>query len=134
MELNIPDIIAHPDIYLIGRENFGEIENKVANMICKSAEKYNIPIEINMAQIFNKTYRENGILNDDPLEMQKKRLSKVPYPRREFWEVASKYNVKVLYGLDVHHRTQILHWNELRELANEIVGEETIKKLSFIEE
>ena len=39
MQLNIPNIIAHPDIYMMSRENFGDIEEKVAHMICKSAEK-----------------------------------------------------------------------------------------------
>ena len=39
-KLGMPDIIAHPDIYLMKREKFGEIENTVAHMICKTAEKY----------------------------------------------------------------------------------------------
>ena len=133
MELNIPDIIAHPDTYMINRKNFGEIENKVANMICRAAEKYDIPLEINLAQVFNETYYENRKLNNDSIEVQKKKLYKVPYPHKEFWKVATKYNIKVLYGIDVHHRGQISKWNELIELANEIIGEETIKKLSFIE-
>ena len=134
MELNIPDIIAHPDTYMVNREEFGEIEKKVANMICKSAEKYNIPLEINLAQIFNKTYYENKKRNNDPIEKQKEKLWKVPYPCKGFWEVAKNYNIKVLYGIDVHRRGQILLWNELVQLANEIIGEETIKKLNFIEE
>lgn len=134
MELDIPDIIAHPDTYMINRQSFGEIENKVANMICKAAEKYNIPLEINLAQIFNKTYYEDKKLNEDSIEKQKKKLSKVSYPCRGFWEVVSKYNINVLYGIDVHHRGQILRWNELVELANEIIGQDIIKKLNFIEE
>lgn len=133
MKLNIPDIIAHPDTYMVNRRNFGKIECKVANMICKSAEKYNIPLEINFAQIFNETYYENKKLNNESIERQKTKLSKVPYPRKEFWEIVAKYNVKVLYGIDVHHRGQILRWNELVELANEIIGKDTIKKLCFIE-
>ncbi len=133
MEMNIPDIIAHPDTYMINRNNFGKIENKVANIICETAEKYNVPLEINLAQIFNGTYYENRKLNNDSIEEQKKKLYKVPYPHKGFWKVAAKYNIKVLYGIDVHHRGQILRWNELIKLANEIIGEETIEKLSFIE-
>jgi len=56
MELNI---IAHPDTYMINRKKFGKIENKVANMICRATEKFNMPLEINLAQIFNETYYEN---------------------------------------------------------------------------
>lgn len=133
MELSIPDIIAHPDIYMCNREKFGQIETKVANTICRAAEKYKIPLEINLCQIFNETYYEGKKSNNDSLEKQKEKLSKVPYPRKEFWKVASNYNVKVLYGIDAHHREQITLWNELVQLANEIIGEETIKQLCFIE-
>lgn len=134
VELNIPDIIVHPDIYMHKRENFGEIESKVANMICKVVEKYNIPLEINLAKVFNETYYEKKELNNEPIEKQKEKLSKVVYPRKEFWEIATKYNIRVLYGIDAHHRGQILKWNELVELANEIIGQETINKLNFITE
>lgn len=134
VELNIPDVIAHPDVYMHKRENFGEIESKVANMICKVVEKYNIPLEINLAKVFNETYYEKKELNNEPIEKQKEKLSKVVYPRKEFWKIATKYNIRVLYGIDAHHRGQILKWNELVELANEIIGQETINKLNFITE
>ena len=134
VELNIPDVIAHPDVYMHKRKSFGEIESKVANMICKIAEKYNIPLEINLAQVFNKTYFEDKKLNNDPIEKQKERLSKVVYPRREFWEIVTKYNIRVLYGIDAHRRGQITKYKELVKLANEIIGQETINKLNFITE
>lgn len=128
MKLNIPDIIAHPDIYMLSRNNFGETEEKVANMICKSAEKYDIPLEINLCKLFNKTYI------DLPIEEQRKKLVNVKYPCKEFWNIAKNYDIKVLYGIDAHFGGQILCWNELVQLANEIIGEDTIKKLNFIEE
>ena len=134
MELNIPDIIVHPDLYMLNRNNFGDIERKVANKICKSAEKYNIPLEINLNNIFANTYYENRELNNLPIEKQKNKLINVKYPCREFWKVVTNYNIKVLYGIDTHHRGQILLWNELVDLANEVIGEETIRKLDFLEE
>lgn len=134
IELKIPDIIAHPDVYMHKRENFGEIESKVANIICEEAEKHNIPLEINLANIFNKTYFENQKLNNDSIEKQKERLSNAVYPRKEFWEIATNYNIKVLYGIDAHRRGQITKYKELIELANEIIGKDTIKKLNFIKE
>ena len=133
LELTIPDIIAHPDIYMSKRREFGETEKKVANIICKASEKYNIPLEINLNNIFQRTYNENRILNNLPLEEQRKKLINVQYPRKEFWEIASNYDVKVLYGIDAHYRGQIPVWNELVQLANEMIGEETICKLNFIE-
>lgn len=133
MELNLPDIIAHPDMYMLNRKNFGEIESKIANMICKSAEKYNIPLEINLNNIFANTYFENKKLNNESFERQKEKLKNVFYPCEKFWSIATQYDIKVLYGIDTHHKGQILLWYELIELANEIIGKETIKKLSFIE-
>ena len=134
MQLNIPDIIAHPDLFMLNKENFGEIEEKVANMICKAAEKYNIPLEINLNNIFANTYYENKILNNHSLEKQKEKLAKVKYPCKQFWEIATKYNIKVLYGIDTHHRGQILLWNELLELAKEVIGKDVLEKLDFVEE
>lgn len=134
MQLNIPDIIGHPDIYMLSRDDFGEVEEKVANMICKSAEKYNIPIEINLCKIFNKVFFEGKKLNNPSIEEQRNKLINVKYPCKEFWNIAKNYNIKVLYGIDAHFEGQILCWNELLQLANEIIGEDTIKELSFIEE
>ena len=134
MQLKIPDIIAHPDMYMLKGKNFGDIENKVAHMICKSAEKYKIPLEINLNNIFANTYYENKILNNEPIEKQKEKLANVAYPCKQFWEIASKYKIKVLYGLDAHHRTQISLWPTLLDFAKEILGEELIHKLNFIQE
>lgn len=134
MKKQIPDIIAHPDFYMLKRDRFGEIERRTAEKICKAAEKYNTPLEINLNKIFQKTYWDNKILNNNPIEEQRKKLNKVSYPCREFWEIASQYDIKVLYGLDVHHRGHILLFNELIELAYEIIGKETMGKLNFIEE
>lgn len=134
MELDIPDVIAHPDVFMNSRDNFGEIEAKVSNMICESAEKYNIPLEINMAKIFNSVFYEDKKIHVLPIDEQRKRLSKVKYPCKQFWDIAANYNVNVLYGIDVHHKGQITLFNELVQLANEIIGSETINKLNFIEE
>lgn len=133
MQLNIPDIIAHPDMYMVNRDKFGDIETEVANNICKCAEKYNIPLEINLNNIYKEIYFKNNKLNDLTNEVIKEKLKEVYYPCKEFWKIATKYNIKVLYGIDSHFRGQILLWNELIELANEIIGQETIEKMCFIE-
>lgn len=133
MELGIPNIIAHPDLFMYASYDFGEIEDKVSNMICESAEKYNIALEINLSNIFKQIYYENKEVNILPIEEQREKLKNVVYPRKEFWDIASNYNLKVLYGLDVHHRGQIPLFKELIQFANEIIGNETISKLNFIE-
>lgn len=133
MKLKLPNIIAHPDMYMMNRKEFGKIENEVAKIICESAEKYDIPLEINLNNIFAKTYYENRKLNNDNFEKQKEKLKNVFYPCKDFWKVASNYNIKVLYGIDTHHKGQIMLWNELIEFAKEIIGKETIEKLNFID-
>ena len=134
MKLGIPDIIAHPDLFMKSRKSFSKVEEEVANRICKAAQIYNVPLEINLNNIFSKTYYNGRKLNNLPLEQQRKKLEKVSYPCKNFWNIASNYNIKVLYGIDAHHRGQILYWNELVKLANEILGQEIISKLNFIEE
>lgn len=133
LELEIPDIIAHPDIYLSKREKFEEIEKEVAHTICKAAQKYKIPLELNLNNIFQRTYNEDRILNNDSIEKQLERLKTVQYPRAEFWEIVAEYEIDVLYGIDAHYRGQIEKWEELIELATVLVGKETIAKLNFIE-
>lgn len=133
MKLKLPNIIAHPDMYMMNRKEFGKIENEVAKIICESAQKYDIPLEINLNNIFAKTYYENRKLNNDSFEKQKEKLKNVFYPCKDFWKVASNYNIKVLYGIDTHHKGQIMLWNELIEFAKEIIGKETIEKLNFID-
>ena len=133
MELKIPNIIAHPDIYMMKGEKFGKIEEKVAHMICKSAEKYNIPLEINLNDIFYKTYFENKKLNNFSIEKQKEKLINVQYPCKDFWKVATNYKIKVVYGIDAHYKGQIALWNELLELAHQILGDEIINNLCFID-
>ena len=115
----LPDIIVHPDLYMLARETFGTNEEKVARMICKCAEEYDIPLEINLTEPH--LYLE-GIKN------------KVVYPCKEFWEVVSKYDIRVLYGIDAHYRGQIRNYEKSINLANEIIGKETIEKLNFIKD
>ena len=74
VELGIPDIIAHPDIYLFKIKEFGEVENKAAEIICEAAEKYDIPLEINLNKIFAETYYENKKINNLPIEKQKEKI------------------------------------------------------------
>lgn len=134
MELNIPDVIAHPDLFMNVRDEFGEVEEKISNMICKSAEKYDIPLELNINKIFKEIYYKGKGIDNLSEEQKKEKLKAARYPCKEFWKIAAKYNVRVIYGLDVHHKGQIPLFNELIKLANDFIGHETINKLNFIEE
>lgn len=132
LKLGLPDIIVHPDIYMFGQKTFGNLEEKTAHQLCQIAELYNIPLEINLAKICNSTYYKGKKFNNDPIAIQRVRAKKAVYPCQEFWSIASEYNIEVLYGLDVHHLGQISLFPNLITIANEMIGEDTIKKLKFI--
>lgn len=134
MSLCIPDIIAHPDVYMVGRKQFGKKEEAVAHMICQVAEKYQIPLEINLNRIYQRTYFQNEKFDELSDNEKEERLVKVAYPCKGFWKIVANYRVKVLYGIDVHHRNQIPYFENLQKLATKILGKETIQKLKFIED
>ena len=118
IEKSIPDIVVHPDLYMLSRNEFGKTEEEVAKIICSASEKYNIPLEINLTEAF-KCLSGLG--------------RKITYPCKQFWEIASNYDIKVLYGIDAHYKEQIRDYEDCIKLVNEIIGEETINKLNFIE-
>ncbi|MCI9365363.1 MAG: PHP domain-containing protein [Clostridia bacterium] len=132
MEYHIPNIIAHPDIFMLNSAKFGEIEEKITHKICKAVEKYNVPLEINLNKIYALKYYKNIDLDRLTKEERQKAFRKAKYPCREFWNIVKDYNIKVLYGIDAHHRGQILRWNELVEYGKEALGEEIISKLNFV--
>lgn len=134
MEYNIPDIIAHPDLFMYVRDEFGELEAKASNMICEAAEKYNVVLEMNLHDIFKKVYRKNVKQASLSIEEKRKRLKEVQYPCKEFWKIATNYDIKVVFGLDIHFGGEIPLMNEFVQFANEILGDEIISKLNFIEE
>ncbi|WP_416325744.1 histidinol-phosphatase [[Eubacterium] hominis] len=86
----LPDMIAHPDLYMFSKEEWTVACEQAAVTITKAAVEANIPLEINL----------NGIRYGYQQIGKEKRIT---YPYRRFWEVASRYPVKVVYGLDAHH-------------------------------
>lgn len=119
IELNIPDIVVHPDLYMLNREKFGPAEKEVAKIICSVAEKYDIPLEINLTE---------------PYMYLSKLKDTIKYPCSEFWKVVSNYNLRVIYGIDAHYREQIRQYEESIDMANKIIGKEIINKLIFCKE
>lgn len=88
-DLGLPDIIAHPDLFMFAKEEWSDACEKAAHIICESAQKHHIPLEVNL----------NG------LKYGKKQLGKeyrYTYPYRNFWLIAQNYKVDVVFGLDAH--------------------------------
>lgn len=117
MEKSLPDIVAHPDLFMLSSRTFGDAERQATEIICQTAEKTGIPLEINLGRVAN--------IVDCPQRY-------VEYPCREFWEIASNYKINVLYGIDAHTRHQIRVCDKSIKIANEIIGKKTIKKLNFL--
>lgn len=83
------DYAAHPDLYMIAYRKWDRHTEKAAHDICRAAEEIKIPLEIN-ANGIRKTLERHP---DWPRYM---------YPYREFWEIAGKYDVKIIIGSDAH--------------------------------
>ena len=81
--------------------------------------KISVPLEINLTE---------------PSMYLSKLKDTIKYPCKEFWKVASKYNVKVIYGIDAHYKDQIRQYEESIDIANKIIGKEIIDKLNFCKE
>lgn len=117
LELGIVDVVAHPDLFMLSSTDFGEAEKRATEIICASAEKTKTPLEINLGQIPFAIHNPNARIN---------------YPSREFWRIASNYDVNVIYGIDAHNRSQIECFERAVKLANKIIGEEAVEKLNFL--
>ena len=88
-EKGLPDIIAHPDLFMFGKEVWTEACCEAAHRICANAQKHGIILEVNL----------NG------LRYGKRKLGeefRYTYPYRSFWEIACTYDVDIVYGLDAH--------------------------------
>ena len=115
---NIPDIIVHPDLFMLNRTKFGLNEEKATRIICKSASENNIPLEINLTEacLFLRGDKDN-----------------ISYLCKDFWRIASTYNLRVLYGIDAHFRSQIELYEKSVELVNNIIVKDIIDKLNFVD-
>lgn len=134
MDRGIPDIIAHPDIFMVRRSEFGEKEEQITRLICKKAIETNIPLEINLGRIgANYILQLNG----------KKYSQQIKYPCKEFWNIVAEESeaslksggmpVKVLFGKDCHDPRQY-EYNDDYKIAIDIIGNDIIDRLYFVDD
>ena len=79
--------VAHPDYFCYFYPNWNKKAIKAAKKILETAEKYQIPLEINMCQSHWPRFAGR---ND------------YDYPNDKFWELAEGYDIKVIFGVDAH--------------------------------
>lgn len=133
IDKGLPDIIAHPDRFMVSRESFGEKEEQISRLICRKAIEAGIPLEINMGEPLDK-------LKDSDMTVDELR-SEVAYPIREFWQIVldeskkavkeGKEPIKVVYGKDAHSSDRMSETKDY-ELVDKIIGKDILKELYFV--
>jgi len=125
IEEELPDVIAHPDLFMKCRNKFGDNEKRITRSICEAAIKKGIPLEINFGEIAK--YAETEM---SALEIKER----IGYPSTAFWEfVAQEYGqeIKVIFGKDAHFPKQLSNDRDYKIII-EILGEHTLKQLHFV--
>lgn len=133
IDKGLPDIIVHPERFMIARTSFGEKEKQVSRLICRKVIETGIPLEVNMGEPLDKLKESNM-----PVEELR---SKVAYPKREFWEIVleeskkaieeGKEPIKVVYGKDAHSPDRMSETKDY-ELVDKIIGIDILKELYFV--
>ncbi|MBO5348740.1 MAG: endo-1,4-beta-xylanase [Clostridia bacterium] len=121
----LPDVIAHPDLFMKCRNNLGDLEKRITCAICDAAITQGIPLEINFGEIAK--YADVKKSSSDI-------KSNISYPSPAFWEfVAQEYGekIKVIFGKDAHTPSQ-LSIDKDYEIAIEVLGTQTLEKLKFV--
>lgn len=89
LKTGIYSIVAHPDFFMYPRIHWSKQCEEASITICNAAKKYNVALELNIKGATTTPKIIDG-------------TNCVPYPYRKFWEVASAYKNKVIYGWDAH--------------------------------
>ncbi|MFA7370880.1 MAG: histidinol-phosphatase [Sphaerochaetaceae bacterium] len=101
------DYGVHPDLYCAFYQDWDKHAILAAKSILEVAEAQKLPLEIN----------GNGMrkgLIETPQGLR------YPYPRKEFWELAATYDVKVIANSDAHHPHELYAMRqELFDFAKE---------------
>jgi len=133
MDKDLPDVIAHPDLFMQARDSFGTKEEEITRAICRKAIEKGIPLEINFGKI------ASIVESEMPLDELKKRI---PYPSPEFWKIVVEetriarengQDLLVIYGKDAHFPEQLSTEKDY-EIANAIIGEQTLEQLHIVTE
>ena len=131
IDKGLPDVIAHPDLFMQARDSFGAKEEEITRAICRKAIEKGIPLEINFEKIASK------VGSKLPIDELKRRI---PYPSSEFWKIVAEEtktakesgkDLFVIFGKDAHFPGQ-LSTDRDYELAVDIVGMKTLEQLHFV--
>lgn len=91
VEAGIYSYLAHPDLFMRGRDEFDEVARQVSYELCEFCKAHNVPLEYNLAGM-----RVGRAHN------------KVEYPYPDFWKIASEVGNEVIIGVDAHSPNDLL--------------------------
>ena len=133
IDKGLPDIIVHPDRFMVSRTSFGKKEEQISRLICRKVVEAGIPLEINMGEPLDKLKESN--MSAEELR------NKVTYPKREFWAIVleeskkameeGKQPIRVIYGKDAHSPDRMSETQDY-ELVDKIIGVDILKDLYFV--
>lgn len=92
--------IAHPDHFMNGYRIWDDFAIEQSKRLLEEAEKYQIPLEINVAGLRFSEYKHKKNAEGRPIENL--------YPYDKFWDLASTYNIKGIIGIDAHRKEDFL--------------------------
>lgn len=117
MESGYFTYIAHPDLFGMSYENWDDYAIEQSRRIFETAERLDMPLEINVNGMRKGTIKYNN-------------GERYLYPIKEFWELSKEYNVKRIVGIDAHNPEELQDLDMGINFAKEL-GLEIIDKLDF---
>lgn len=85
LETGLYSYLAHPDLFMRGRQIFDEKAREASYKICKYAKEHDVILEYNLEGARMSAENHN-----------------VFYPYPEFWKIASEIKNRVIIGVDAH--------------------------------
>jgi len=117
MKSGLIKYIAHPDIFLNSYTHRDEFIEGEIRRLCKAAETYHIPLEINLEGMKKQVYYFTPLDN---------RFYPYPY----FWNIAKDYDIEVIIGADVHDPIDFMA--DYDKYAYQMVKDYHLKLIDFI--
>lgn len=108
IESGLVKMIAHPSYFMLGRKTWSEACSEAAHLICKAAEMYKVPLEINLkgTKYGKSTY--NGI-------------ESYRYPNLMFWQIASNYMIDAIVSADAHAPIYLMEMDFFETLKQDFI-------------
>ena len=126
MESSLYSFIAHPDIFGLSSKNWDSNLKACTHDILAAAESHDRPLEINGGGFRKRAQASSA-------------NTQAGYPLREFWEIASGYQITVVCNSDAHHPHHALaNINESLQFAQTLglmlAGDEQLGLVSALDQ